>query len=486
MQALYPTLNEQYSLLLNPDGGELINMSRERQIGKMRKRLTVNRSAATFISMLDGKTDLSTRLRELEYLRKQKGKTGTGSTQILQLIEQLSEKNAIDIFDSPVERANFVKGSFQRITPQGVTIEMTDNCNLVCKHCYRNAGPGMDNYLPWDVLQRAIEDFYEMGVKTIEMTGGDPTMHPHFDEALQQCVERFDLVAVITNGIELSDRAIKLLSRENTICQIDLDGSTPEMHDELRGVVGAHAGAINAARKLNKQGARFRVAMSVHQGNVHQVEAVAQQAQELGAQWFGASPIVDVGRASSSLKSLNMDEMRELVSAIERLQDCMPEEFIRMEPPLPDSSNEIHHNNCGAGSRSITLAPNGDLRPCAMYEQKYISFGNITEESVEEIFTKDIVYKFSTLPAPQRAICGDCRMYSFCGGCFARPPQANEKLKNMGKQHFCRWNHVTGFSELLNRMNPYAADFDSKKCHVSIPRLGADNKLEIDVRNHCN
>ena len=458
MEHLYPAITSEYVLCLNPSGGELLNLSDRMEIGKPRERVTLNKSAALFVSKLDGKTELVHLLSSIAENCEGMDLNDEQSpiNNFLHLVQDLQDKHIVIIHPNPIDEPIQINGGFDRITPQNVTMELTDNCNLICRHCYRNAGPGLSNFMSRELVGKAIEDFYRLGVRSIELTGGEPTMHPDFDDILETCLDCFTLVAVVTNGTTLSDRAIDLLDRPNGIVQIDIDGASAATHNYLRGSSHAYESVLRTAQKLGNKAIKFRIAMNVHRGNLNQVETVAYQSLKLGSKWFGASPIIDVGRGSRKISTLDFDEVHQLVDLLKRLRDEMPEGFIKLEEPKKTSRQAISYDNCGAGSRSVALSPSGDIRPCAMYEQKYISFGNIFQTRVEDIFADENVMRFLGLPPPQPALCGECRMLTFCGGCFARPPVAIDRLKKGGKTAECSWNDQTGFAQLLNRLSPYS------------------------------
>ncbi len=459
MTSWYPAIAEDHILLLSPAGGELLDLAGRLDVGRQRKRMTVNGSAAVFLSCLDGRTEIVDILQSIKSRLADQSSAEIDETlrDFLAFLASLQDQDAVEINTEPTDRSHRITGDFRRNTPQNVTIELTDHCNLICRHCYRNSGPGMKNFLATESVLEAMEDFYRLGVKSVELTGGEPTTHPGFETILEAALERFPLVAVITNGTNLSDRVLAALNRPNALTQIDFDGVDAETHNFLRGTPFAYDSVQATAKKLQAWGVRYRVAMCVHRGNLDQVEAVADKALALGATWFGASPIIDVGRGATSVETLDLDQVRHLMTVLTKLKDRTPTGFIKLEEQIVQDHQTVSEQNCGAGSRTVAVSPKGDIRPCAMYDQKYLSLGNIHETRVRDVFADEAVSTFMGLPAPQPAICGDCRMLTFCGGCFARPPVAFERARNAGKPVDCRWAEHTRFARLLNRRNPFPA-----------------------------
>jgi MoaA/NifB/PqqE/SkfB family radical SAM enzyme len=53
----------------------------------------------------------------------------------------------------------------------------------------------------------------------VELTGGEPTLHPDFLTIVKHCAEIFPLVSIITNGYVLNEDHIEKLSKY-IVCDI--------------------------------------------------------------------------------------------------------------------------------------------------------------------------------------------------------------------------------------------------------------------------
>ncbi|MDR2545129.1 MAG: SPASM domain-containing protein [Methanobrevibacter sp.] len=77
------------------------------------------------------------------------------------------------------------------------------------------------------------------------------------------------------------------------------------------------------------------------------------------------------------------------------------------------------HDNCGAGTRNLTIMPNGDIKLCPMANDSVI-IGNIYNNSLKDIFSKNLANVFMSIEEPNPKICDNCTYLYFCGGCLAR------------------------------------------------------------------
>ena len=121
-------------------------------------------------------------------------------------------------------------------------LEVTSSCNLSCPMCYASSGPG-GQHLSFEDCCTAIDRlvFVEGQPEILQLSGGEPTIHPQFAEIFEYaCSQPIDLVMINTNGIRLANdhRLCELLARHHSRCQVylQMDGLSEQVHGVLRGV----------------------------------------------------------------------------------------------------------------------------------------------------------------------------------------------------------------------------------------------------------
>lgn len=85
-------------------------------------------------------------------------------------------------------------------------LEVTSSCNLACPMCYASSGPG-GKHLTLQQCQQTIDRYVEVegNPEVLQLSGGEPTIHPQFREILDYALSRpIDYVMVNTNGIRLA------------------------------------------------------------------------------------------------------------------------------------------------------------------------------------------------------------------------------------------------------------------------------------------
>ncbi|MTI87258.1 MAG: radical SAM/Cys-rich domain protein [Balneolaceae bacterium] len=53
-------------------------------------------------------------------------------------------------------------------------------CNMTCKHCHVDAGPGRDEIMTKEIFQYCLDALDGSEIDTVDLTGGAPEMNPHF------------------------------------------------------------------------------------------------------------------------------------------------------------------------------------------------------------------------------------------------------------------------------------------------------------------
>ena len=444
---MYPCLANGISLHLQPYGARLIQEGADPHNPTGYTYYQLNREAARILSLCNGRNSYGEILRSInkEYYSNEFDVVQVTGDYIVQSIGD----GTLQLHDEPTEAQLSIGGSTDYFSPQHAAFELTDGCNLKCLHCYRECEPGIGNWLDTPEALRILSELAGLGVRTIELTGGEPTIHPRFREIIEFSLRNFKMVALITNGVLLNNELVQILAEQSdhVVVQIDIDGHTGEVHDYLRGVPGSFQRTLQTARLLTQHGVKYRAAMNIHAKNFDSIRATARLVHGLGANWFSFAPILEVGRGRR-LELVRDDQIRSWEELKREIEAEFPPGFINLGKEL-ERRNTKKGINCGAGSRSLVIGPTGSARPCLMMSEDLISYGNLCEQSLVEIMKTAPSGYLYDLPAPTREICGDCPMFMLCGGCFTRPIHAMKEIKEKGLDITCKWNEKFRLTDLV-------------------------------------
>lgn len=166
-------------------------------------------------------------------------------------------------------------------------IEIVDSCNLRCPTCYADSPHGVGDglvYTPIDQLKTRIQGAIDRkgGLEILQLSGGEPTLHPDFFELLEWCVlhKGIDYVLINTNGVKLASgneftkRLKEVFAYGKTQLYLQFDGVQEAGQAALRGIDlrKTKEQAIEAAGEINLP---VTLAMTVTGVNAHHLwEAV--------------------------------------------------------------------------------------------------------------------------------------------------------------------------------------------------------------------
>lgn len=141
--------------------------------------------------------------------------------------------------------------------PGIVQVNITAKCNLACAHCHVESSPKRTEAMSHEVLEAILKVVRERGMRTIDITGGAPEMHPEIEWFLRQAVQAADRVMLRSNLVILRDPAYVHLLDVYEELGIELVASLPNVFaaqaDAQR---GGHTfdDTLDLLRELNERG----------------------------------------------------------------------------------------------------------------------------------------------------------------------------------------------------------------------------------------
>jgi hypothetical protein len=92
-----------------------------------------------------------------------------------------------------------------------VLIEITERCNLSCPTCFAGSSPTESHLLSLGEFEKQVDGLVaggKQGSDMIQLSGGEPTIHPDFFAMVELLFDRgFHNVTINFNGIKLAQAA---------------------------------------------------------------------------------------------------------------------------------------------------------------------------------------------------------------------------------------------------------------------------------------
>ncbi len=179
--------------------------------------------------------------------------------------------------------------------------ELTRSCPLRCVHCRAAAGSGPfpGEFSTAEAL-RFLDNVASFAKPILILTGGEPMLRPDFLDIARAAAERgLHPVAAPCGALVTEDACRQMKDAGIERISLSIDGATAESHDAFRGVPGAFAQVLAAARAARATGLPFQINTTVTRRNVHDLPRLLELALELGAVGFHPFLLVPTGRASA-------------------------------------------------------------------------------------------------------------------------------------------------------------------------------------------
>lgn len=123
--------------------------------------------------------------------------------------------------------------------PLMAMVEVTNRCNMSCPICFTGAEPEADDVPLKEVKQRLLQLKDLAGPIPVQISGGEPTLHPHLPEIIAHARSLgFEHIELITNGIRVSRQPgyLRLLTAKGlTAVYLQFDGLSSATHTIIRG-----------------------------------------------------------------------------------------------------------------------------------------------------------------------------------------------------------------------------------------------------------
>ncbi|HHU87130.1 MAG: putative heme d1 biosynthesis radical SAM protein NirJ2 [Pelotomaculaceae bacterium] len=300
----------------------------------------------------------------------------------------------------------------------------TNACNMMCKHCYRDAGVKAEQELSTEEGLKLIDQIAEVGFKIMIFSGGEPLMRKDIYTLVNHAREKGLRPVFGTNGTLLTAEVAKRLKDAGAAAMgISLDSIDHMIHDMFRGVYGSWQKAVDGMRACREIGLPFQIHTTVMDWNMAEVEDLTDFAVEEGAIAHHIFFLVPTGRAVNIEKeTLRAEQYEELLRRIMKKQSevkielkptCAPQ-FMRIASEMGLETR--FNKGCLAGLSYCIISPLGIVQPCAYLN---IPAGNVREKPFGEIWREAEIFKVLRTEEYKGA-CGSCRYKKICGGCRAR------------------------------------------------------------------
>ncbi len=331
---------------------------------------------------------------------------------------------------------------------QTLYMYIAGGCNLACRHCWItpkfDPDGTSDSYLKLDYARKAVVEAKSLGLNSVKLTGGEPTLHPQFRELVSIIADEGIRLSMETNAM-LIDQSLAELLREKEFYAISasLDGAKKETHDYMRAVDGSYERTIDGIKALVAVGMRPQMICTLHKGNVAELEDVIALAESLGCGSVKFNHVQRVGRGKNFGDKYGL-ELTEILALYDRVHNVLqPRSKIRIFFDVPYAFLPIReflnlapscmvHNILGVlAGGEISMCGIGVTTPDLVY-------GHIEKDDLRDVWLKSakLTELRELVPQQLEGVCGNCLHRRICRGhCIANTYFSTGKMNSAHR--FC-------------------------------------------------
>lgn len=305
--------------------------------------------------------------------------------------------------------------------PLRVYLNITNACNLGCRHCVNSSGRPLQEELSTAEVQALIDRLAELFVFELKFAGGEPLMRRDVPELMEHAVERGLAVALTTNGTVLSPALLERLDRIGLqYITVSLEGPDAETHDAVRGP-GTFQRAVQGLELLRAHTRHhLNVHFTVHQGNHRRLDEVFRLAERLPVDSVGFTPMRPAGTGKDHPDLwLARKEFAEATRSLLRLANSCSKRVVLPLDPAGDGGRLYTQFGCGAAHVNAGIDAEGYMGPCSFFVGEDWRGHSVRHTDVLEIWRDSPLFRrLRELEGnPQ---CGSCAHRQVCrGGCRA-------------------------------------------------------------------
>ena len=311
--------------------------------------------------------------------------------------------------------------------PLGLLAELTYRCPLHCPYCSNplNLAAYRDE-LTLEEWVRVLVEARNMGVLQLHLSGGEPMQRSDLVALVTQARVLGFYTNLITSALSLTPaKAEQLKAAGLDHVQISIQAATPLLSDRIAGTP-SYDRKIAAARVIKALGFPLTLNVVLHRHNIDQIAAILELAEELGADRLELANTQYYGWALYNRAALlpTRDQLQRAESVVRATQTRLAE---KMQILYVLSDYYSHHPKpCmgGWGRQQFTVAPNGDVLPCAAAAQiTSLPIENIRQQSLAWIWDESPLFTrfrgLDWMPKPCRSCprqtidFGGCRCQAF-------------------------------------------------------------------------
>lgn len=309
-----------------------------------------------------------------------------------------------------------------------MNFELTTVCPLRCPQCYCSLNSA--KYLDLDIAKKRIDEAVQVGIKALNLSGGETMCYPYLYELIEYASLRIDEVSVSLSGIHFTQEAFEKMTKAGiSNIHISLNGSTREINNISRDGFDYAIEALTILKENHYP--RTTINWVMHSTNADDFRNMVALSEA-----YDVSALVIIGFKPDSKNALDSYPSKDQIASVSdivkqykgsvqiRIEACYSNMLAyHLDTKLFGNLNISPYKGCGAGRFVVNVNVDGKFTPC-----RHINRPEEYDTLKEYWSHSSILQDLRNLENKRCEPCASCYYSNYCRHCQAISWQIKKTL----------------------------------------------------------
>jgi radical SAM protein with 4Fe4S-binding SPASM domain len=276
-----------------------------------------------------------------------------------------------------------------------LTIEVNRQCPNTCIFCSSESSPHESYTIDIDTICLVLQQSCDLGLKTLSISGGEPSLHPNINNILQfgnklglrQNLYSSGFTGPIKTPKPFSENLLSVIKNTNTTLILNIPSFKKDTYSSLTN----NPAGLNILLQSIQYAKSHNIRVEAHciplKQNAQELNTYFEHATNFGIDRVSFLRLVPQGRAAQEIHKirLNDTETATFLTKARYLAKKYPSLKVRFGTPF----STPHKTRCQACKSRLLIRWDGNVFPCEAYKtDSSLSYllGNINHESIIQIW----------------------------------------------------------------------------------------------------
>lgn len=314
--------------------------------------------------------------------------------------------------------------------PLSITYELTPFCNFGCVMCYvhltKEEAKKQGKFLSANEWLKIAHEARKMGTLYVNLTGGEPFLHPEFWKIYSELNKMGFLITILTNGSLIDEKIIENFRKYGAPyrIKITLYGTSNETYRRTCKSDDGFTRASKAIDLIKAEGIPLLVTSTIVKENADDLQSLYDFAREKNVPMQHTVNVLKSSRGAvntTEKSRFSLDEFSDELT----LSELEKNKFPPLKTPFAW---------CAGYKSSLWITWNGHLQQCSFMSFPYVQYSGKLKDDLLLLHGK-----LNKIKSP--AECAECKWKDFCQRCpgilcaeSGNPESVSESICGMAKR----------------------------------------------------